>query len=333
MRVRTAKIEDRDELIDLTFRSKAYWGYDAAFMESVREELKVPVKHIEVGYVHILEDAGSLIGFFSLIEVKGEWELDFAFINPPFIGKGYGRALWEAIMEQARNQGIASFAIVADPHAEGFYLRMGAKRVGQIASSSIKNRVLPVLRAAVSERTPEQVTSGLPDAKELRVYEVLERLHIPFERFKHDPAMTMADYDTLDAGKNAAHCKNLFLTNRQGTHFYLMLVVGDKPFQSSRISRSLGVSRLSFGSPEQLKQTLGLTPGSVTPMGLINDLGHKVHVLLDRDVASWERIIVHPNVNTASILLKTEDLLRFLAHCGNLVTYVDVETADMDAEE
>lgn len=332
MRVRTAKIEDSDELIALTFRSKSYWGYDAVFMESVREELKVPVKHIEAGYVHILEDADSLIGFFSLIEMKGEWELDFAFLDPPFIGKGYGRALWEAIMEQARSRGITSFAIVADPHAEGFYLCMGAECVGQIASSSVKNRMLPVLRAAVEERTPVQVMSGLPDAKELRVYEVLDRLHIPYERFTHDPAKTMADYETLDAGKNAAHCKNLFLTNRQGTQFYLMLVVGDKPFHSSRISRSLGVSRLCFGSPEQLQYVLGLTPGSVTPMGLINDFEHKVHVLLDRDVASWETIIVHPNINTASILLKTEDLLRFLAHCGNPVTYVDVQTEETDID-
>ncbi len=172
----------------------------------------------------------------------------------------------------------------------------------------------------------------MPDPKELPVYAALDKLDIPYERFVHGPAMTMADCTVFDAGKNAAHCKNLFLTNRQGTRFYLMLVVGDKPFQTKRISRALGVSRLSFGTPEQLKHALGLTPGAVTPMGLINDLGHEVHVLLDRDVANWERVIVHPNVNTASILLKTEDLLRFLQQRGNPVTYVDVQ-ADADAGE
>lgn len=170
------------------------------------------------------------------------------------------------------------------------------------------------------------------DSKELPVYQILNELAIPYERFEHGAAMTMADCAVVDAGKDAAHCKNLFLTNRQGTRFYLMLVVGDKPFQTKRISWALGVSRLSFGSPEQLQDVLGLTPGAVTPMGLINDEKHEVHVLLDRDVADWERIIVHPNVNTASILLKTEDLLRFLNHCGNPVTYVDVQT-DMDAEQ
>ncbi len=164
------------------------------------------------------------------------------------------------------------------------------------------------------------------------VYEALHKLHIPYERFAHRPAMTMADCAVFDAEKNAAHCKNLFLTNRQGTQFYLLLVVGDKPFQTGRVSRALGVSRLSFGTPEQLLQTLGLTPGSVTPMSLLNDTAHKVHVLLDRDVADWENIIVHPNVNTASIVLKTADLLRFIEYCGSPITYVDVQTEEMDME-
>ena len=79
----------------------------------------------------------------------------------------------------------------------------------------------------------------MPDPKELPVYAALDKLGIPYERFAHGPAMTMADCAVFDAGKNAAHCKNLFLTNRQGTRFYLMLVVGDKPFQTKRISRAL----------------------------------------------------------------------------------------------
>lgn len=151
MQVRKATIEDREELIALTFRSKAYWGYDAAFMESVREELKVPVKHIEAGYVHVLEDEGNIAGFFSLIEANGKWELDFFFLHPQYIGKGVGRPLWEAVMEEARRVGAGSFAIVADPNAEGFYLRMGAERIGEIASASVKGRMLPLLRADVSE--------------------------------------------------------------------------------------------------------------------------------------------------------------------------------------
>lgn len=170
------------------------------------------------------------------------------------------------------------------------------------------------------------------DPKELPVYAVLDELAIPYERFEHDAARTMADCSVFDAGKQAAHCKNLFLTNRQGTRFYLMLVVGDKPFQTSRISRQLGVSRLSFGTAEQLMETLGVTPGAVTPMGLIQDTQHQVHVLLDRDIANWEDLIVHPNVNTASLILKTADLLRLIAHFANSVTYVEVEAEKVDEE-
>ncbi len=164
----------------------------------------------------------------------------------------------------------------------------------------------------------------MTDPKELPVYEELHALDIPFERFEHDPAMTMEDCAVFDAGRDAAHCKNLFLCNRQGTQFYLLLVVGDKPFKTKDVSKQLGVARLSFGTPEQLQSMLCLTPGSVTPMGLIHDNDRAVHVLLDREVAQWNTVIVHPNVNTASIVLNTTDLLRFLQRRGNPVTYVDI---------
>lgn len=168
----------------------------------------------------------------------------------------------------------------------------------------------------------------MPDPRELPVYAALDALCIPYERFEHGPAMTMEDCALFDAGLDAAHCKNLFLTNRQGTDFYLLLLVGDKPFKTKDVSRQLGVARLSFGAPEQLERMLGLLPGAVTPMGLVNDHDHAVHVLLDRDVVSWPRVIVHPNVNTASIVLSTPDLLRFLEARGNRVTYVEIAETD-----
>lgn len=171
----------------------------------------------------------------------------------------------------------------------------------------------------------------LCDPRELPVYAALDALEIPYERFTHDPAMTMADCAVFDAGRDAAHCKNLFLSNRQGTQFYLLLVVGEKPFQTKDISRQLGVSRLSFGTPEQLQKTLGVLPGAVTPMGLVHESAKDVHVALDRELSGWERMIVHPNVNTASIVLKTKDLLRFFAARGNTLTYVDVQAEETNA--
>lgn len=162
------------------------------------------------------------------------------------------------------------------------------------------------------------------DSRELPVYDCLDRLGIPYERFSHAAAMTMEDCDLFDAGLGAAHFKNLFLCNRQGTAFYLLLVVGDKPFQTKDMSRQLGVSRLSFGTPEQLLSVMGLTPGAVTPMGLIHESAREVTVLIDRDVLHWERAILHPNVNTASIVISMADLNKFLSAMGNRVIEVDV---------
>lgn len=160
--------------------------------------------------------------------------------------------------------------------------------------------------------------------QEFPVMTALEELNIPFERFEHDAANTMADVDLFDTGLGAAHCKNLFLTNRQGTAFYLLIVAGEKLLRTAELSRQLDCPRLQFGTPEQLKEVLGLVPGAVSPMGLINDVAHNVHVLIDREVERWPKVIVHPNVNTASLVLNTLDLLTFLYERGNKVTEVDV---------
>lgn len=168
--------------------------------------------------------------------------------------------------------------------------------------------------------------------QELAVLTMLEKRGIHYERFEHGAASTMADIDAFDAGLNAAHCKNLFLANRQGTAFYLLIVAGAKPFRTAELSRQLNIARLQFGTPEQLMELLGLTPGSVSPMGLLNDTAKRVHVLIDREIKSWPKILVHPNVNTASLILHTDDLLNFLYESGNQVTEVDLPARLSDKE-
>lgn len=155
------------------------------------------------------------------------------------------------------------------------------------------------------------------DERELAVHEYLKSLGIPFERFEHEAAFTMQDCEIYDEARSAMHCKNLFLTNRQGTVFYLLLMPGDKEFRTKSLSKELGISRLSFGSPEQLMARLGLLPGAVSPMGLINDSEACVNVLIDKALLEWDNIIVHPNINTSSITLNKTDLLKFLRERGN----------------
>jgi len=171
------------------------------------------------------------------------------------------------------------------------------------------------------------------DPRELPVYEALDALNIPYRRFEHDAVLTMADCDRVDEGIDATHCKNLFLCNRQGTEFFLLLIREDKIFKTKDVSSQIGRSRLSFGNAEQLMERLGLTPGAVTAMGLVNDASHEIVVLIDHDVKNAERVLVHPCVNTASILLSVKDLLKFIESRGNPVMYVTLKTPEEMAEE
>lgn len=120
----------------------------------------------------------------------------------------------------------------------------------------------------------------------------------------------------------ASHCKNLFLTNRQGTDFYLLLLGANKKFRTADISKQLCVSRLSFTSPEQLMDKLSLLPGAVTPLALIHDRNREVVVVIDEEVARLDMVCVHPCTSVASYAISGNDLMRFLGHLGNEVRYI-----------
>ena len=148
--------------------------------------------------------------------------------------------------------------------------------------------------------------------KELPVYAALDRMGIEYTRIEHPAAATMEACAAIGEGTGASHCKNLFLTNRQGTAFFLVMLGSSKKFRTASVSKQLGVARLSFTTAEQLENILGLTQGSVTVTGLLNDTTHCVRVAIDRDLLNEERILIHPNINTASLVVKTSDILRFL---------------------
>jgi len=160
------------------------------------------------------------------------------------------------------------------------------------------------------------------DAKEQAVYDVLEQLKIPFERHEHPPVFTVEEAVRHWAGITAAHCKNLFLRNKKGTIHYLVILEHKKQADLSHLVKRLDDDRLSFASPERLMTHLGLTPGAVSPFGLIKDRTHQVRVVIDADLKAEERVSFHPNVNTATVVVTTADFQRFLAWCGNPVRYV-----------
>ena len=146
--------------------------------------------------------------------------------------------------------------------------------------------------------------------KEIRTYDLLDRLGVGYERIDHEPAMTMEDCKEVDQLLEAVICKNLFLCNRQKTAFYLLMIPDTKVFHTKDLSAQIGSARLSFAKPEYMEEFLDITPGSVSVMGLMNDKEHRVQLLIDEDVLDGEYIGCHPCINTSSIRFKVKDLVE-----------------------
>ena len=147
------------------------------------------------------------------------------------------------------------------------------------------------------------------DIIETNCYDFLARLCVPFERVDHSPADTIEKCIEIEKIIGVGICKNLFLCNRQKTEFYLLMMDGRKQFRTSEVSKKLGVSRLSFASAEDMERLLGVTPGSVSVLGLMNDTGRKVSLVIDKDVISKDYVRCHPCRNTSTLKIKTTDLL------------------------
>ena len=161
-------------------------------------------------------------------------------------------------------------------------------------------------------------------AKEVRVYDLLESLEIQYQRIDHEAAMTMEACAAVDEVLDATICKNLLLCNRQATHFYLLMIPGNKQFKTSELSHQIGSSRLSFASAEYMERFLDITPGSVSVLGLMNDRENRVQLLIDADVLKGEFFGCHPCINTTSLRMRTADLMEKIlpavGHAAKIVT-------------
>jgi Ala-tRNA(Pro) deacylase len=158
--------------------------------------------------------------------------------------------------------------------------------------------------------------------QERPVLAALEALGIRFDRYEHPPLASAADAAPHWADIDAAHTKNLFLRNQKGTRHYLVIIELMKRANLRAVASQIGDGKLSFGSPERLMALLGVTPGSVSPFGLIHDSARDVRVCVDRDLKTAGRISFHPNINTATLVLTFADFERFLADRGNAVQFV-----------
>jgi len=163
---------------------------------------------------------------------------------------------------------------------------------------------------------PLNVDGRLP--REVRTYDYLDALQIPYQRTDHERADNMEACNEIDAVLGVLICKNLFLCNRQKTKFYLLMMPGDKKFKTKELSGQIGSARLSFAEPEDMLKYLDIEPGAVSIMGLMNDTDHVVQLLIDEDVLEGEFLGCHPCVCTSSLKLRTQDLIsKFLPATGH----------------
>lgn len=158
---------------------------------------------------------------------------------------------------------------------------------------------------------------------ENQVYEILQQLGIPYTQYAHAPVFTVAEADDLKLDFPEEIFKNLFIRNRKGDRHYLVILKGSKRVNLKELGQRIGENGLNFASPERLKKYLALTPGSVSPFGLINDQSKAVTVILDQEISQSSLVNFHPNINTATITLATTDWLKFLQWCGNKI--IDVQ--------
>ena len=160
----------------------------------------------------------------------------------------------------------------------------------------------------VYEGRPRDISGRLP--KELRVYDLLDSLHVPYKRTDHDALPTIEACHEVNRLLEIDICKNLFLCNAQKTAFYLLMMPGTKKFKTAALSKQIGSARLSFAGAEYMEQLLDITPGSVSVLGLMNDHENRVRLLIDRDVLENHPYLgCHPCINTSSLKIRTQDLL------------------------
>ena len=157
------------------------------------------------------------------------------------------------------------------------------------------------------------------------VFARLDAMGIPYRAVEHAEVHTIEDCKVAEDLLGATMPKNLFLTPRNMSAFYLLIVRGEATFRTSDISKQAGSARLSFASPEKLFELMRTLPGATSPMGLMFDAEHRIRLLVDDALKHEPELVFHPCVNTASLAMKTEDFFgRSLPALGYEAQFVQI---------
>lgn len=156
------------------------------------------------------------------------------------------------------------------------------------------------------------------------LYKVFKELNINFEYYEHPPVPTIEEAKKYWVDLVATHCKNIFFRNHKGNRHYLVILEHTQALAIHDLEKRLKQGKLSFASTKRMLKYLGLSPGSVSPFGLINDKENHVHVYIDENLKKSEKISFHPNINTASLVIAYKDFERFLEWTGNGFEYLEL---------
>src|SRR5512133_83369 len=154
------------------------------------------------------------------------------------------------------------------------------------------------------------------------LYELLKKLSISFEYHEHPPVATIDAALEHWRDYNSGRCKNIFFRNHKGDRHYLVVLEHLRKLDIHDLEKRLKQGKLSFASDRRLKERLGLEPGSVSPFGLMNDREKNVHLFIDEKLKEYERLAFHPNVNTATLVIRQEYLIKFLNSIGASYEYI-----------
>ena len=161
---------------------------------------------------------------------------------------------------------------------------------------------------------------------ETGLYQFLAGHHIDYQRVEHPAVFTCAESEAHRPTLQAVSTKNLFLCDKKGRHFYLVVTACEKTMNFDHLVQQLNVQKLKFGSEENLERLLGVTRGSVTIMGLVNDAEHQVELWVDAEIWNEETFLCHPLVNTATLIMSKQSIQRFFDITGHKLNLIGAQT-------
>jgi Ala-tRNA(Pro) deacylase len=153
--------------------------------------------------------------------------------------------------------------------------------------------------------------------KDSRIFEILNELNISYQIHKHEAVHTVEEAERFWKDIPGVHTKNIFLRDEKGKNHYLIILKHTKNLNIKEMEKKIGARKLSFASEQRLSRYLGLSKGAVSPFGLVNDTENQVKVIIDESLAKAKTVNFHPNVNTATVSISSQDFKKFLDFCGN----------------